>query len=370
MTRKNRPVADRLKSLQPRPPAANFWLSAIKDTYTNTGYQEYHCTINEYCRTRIFEFPRIDFNPTGKELHHIIYSSLEVQAAVVSNLIDYFVTRTSTNHYSISPSLQYKVKETYENIKSQQKHHTPVFLVIEELNQLTPVNMNNGECSIYDEVAVRNGEKVPVLIGGREGEKFLMAWATVDGAWPELPSNQLLVNMILAGIRAGQETPNPICKYLDQEGLVTDDGRFVEMMRPTMSARGETTTPMDSVAFRARASQIRTAIAAMEQDIGGVSGSHFALLFNSLYRDEYMDDGYQRLHYLQLWQALQDAGRKCLNYQGNVKYDHKIIAGSKTLLELTEYRDDVAHWWTDSIDENYLSDLQQSINELIRRKYF
>ena len=297
----------------------------------------------------------------------MIYSSRVVQAYVTTNLVEYFLNSTIRKHYAISPSLRHGVDETDEQIKSGQKGRVPVFLVVEEFNVLTPIEMDKGECSICDEVAVRNGEMVPVLIGGRGGEKFLTAWATVDGAWPELPNNQLLVNTILSAVRAGQETPNPIRKYLDQEGLVTDEGRFVEMLRPTMSMRGETATPMDSKAYRARVSEIRKAITNMKQDI---SAPHMALLFNSLYRDEYKDDAYQRLHYLQLWQALQDAARKGLNYQGNMKYDPKIIAGSKTLLELTEYRDDIAHWYTDTIDENFLSNLQQTINELIRRKYF
>ena len=47
-----------------------------------------------------------------------------------------------------------------------------------------------------------------------------------------------------------------------------------------------------------------------------------------------------------------------------------VVAGTKTLLELNDYRDDVAHWWTDAIDENFLADLRRTINELIRRKYF
>ena len=106
----------------------------------------------------------------------------------------------------------------------------------------------------------------------------------------------------------------------------------------------------------------------MEQDI---RDPHMALLVNSIYSDEYKDDAYQRLQYLQLWQSLADAGRKYLGYQGkSIRYDNKVVAGKKTLLELTEYRDDIAHWWTDTIDENFLADLRRTINELIRRKYF
>ena len=281
--------------------------------------------------------------------------------------MDYFVKSTSCKHYAISPSLRHAVSETEEKIKSQQKGRVPVFLVIEEFNQLTPVEMNKGECSMSPEMVERDGEKVPILIGGREGEEFITAWATVDGAWPELPNNQQLVNMILAGVRVGQQTSDPIRKYLDQNGLVTDDGRFVEMVRPTMSMRGSTSTVMDTAAYRSRASEISKAITAMEQDIGA---PHMALLINSMYRDEYKDDAYQRLQYLGLWQSLVDAGKRCLNYQGNIRQDKVVVAGNKTLQELKDYRGDIAHWWTDTIDENFLADLQRTINELMRRRYF
>ena len=224
------------------------------------------------------------------------------------------------------------------------------------------------ECSISDEVVIRDGERVPILIGGREGEKFIIAWSTVDGAWPELPNNQQLVNMILAGVRSGQQMSGPIHKHLDQNGLVTNDGRFVEMLRPTVSMRPSTATVMDTTAYRERVAEISRAITAMEQDIGA---PHMALLVNSMYSDEYKDDAYRRLQYLGLWQSLVDAGRKYLGYQGkSVRYDNIVGAGNKSLLELTEYRDDIAHWWTDTIDENFMADLQRTINELIRRKYF
>ena len=367
MTRKYRPVADRQKSLEPVPPEANFTLFGVRDMYEGMRGKEFHCTISGYCRTQIFEFPGIDFRPNGAEPHHTIYSSPPVKACVASDLVGYFVNSASSTHYAISPSLRHVVGETDEKIKSQQKSRVPVFLVIEELSQLTPVEMVKGECSIADEVVVRDGKKVPILVGGREGEKFITAWATVGGAWPELPNNQQLMNMILAGVRVGQQTPDPIRKYLDQSGLVTEDGRFVEMLRPTMSMRGTTATPMDTEAYRGRVSEIRRAIAAMEPDIGA---PHMALLVNSMYGDEYKDDAYQRLQYLQLWQSLVEAGPRWLNYQGDIRDDNVVVAGKKTLLQLTAYRDDIAHWWTDTIDENFLADLRRTINELIRRKYF
>ena len=368
MTRNKRTVADRQKSLQPVSPEPQFSLFGTREMYAGMGAKEIHCTISGYCRTRIFEFPGIDFHPVGDEPHHKIYMSPSVQACATSNLVDYFVNSTCSKHYAISPGLRHMVGETDEKIKSQQKNRVPVFLVIEEFDQLAPVEMNKGECSISDEIVVRDGEKVPMLVGGREGEKFIVACATVDGAWPKLPNNQQLVNMILAGVRVGQQAEQPISKYLDMDCLVTDDGRFVTMMRPTITGRVSLVSPMDTAAYRTRVSDIRNAITAMEQDLGA---PHMALLINSMYRDEYGDDAYQRLQYLQLWQSLVEAGPRWLNYQGNdIRHDNVVVAGKNTLQQLTEYRDDIAHWWTDTIDGNFLADLQRTINELIRRKYF
>ena len=336
--------------------------------YGGLGGKEFHCTISGYSRTRIFEFPGIDFRPNGDEPHHTIYASPPVHACITSNLVDYFTNSGNSRHYAVSPSLQHEVSETDERIKSQQKDRVPVFLVVEENSQFTPVQMIKGECNISDEVIVKDGEDIPILVGGRKGEKFITACPTTDGAWPELPNNLRLVNMILAAVRAGQTTTGPIRKYVDQDCLVTDDGRFVVIIRPAMSARLSTATPMDSVAFRDRVSDISKAITAMQQDIGT---PHMTLLVNSMYSDEHKDDSYRRLQYLSLWQSLVEAGRKYLGYQGtSIRYDNVVVAGKKTLLDLTEYRDDIAHWWTDTIDENYLADLQRTINELISRKYF
>ena len=131
--------------------------------YAGAQGKELPCAISEYCRTQIFEFPGIDFHSDGAEPHYSIYSSPSVQATVSSNLVSYFVTSKSSKHYHISPSLRHSVAETDEKVKSQQKGRVPVFLVIEEHNQLMPVEMVKGECNIWDEMMERNGEIVPKL---------------------------------------------------------------------------------------------------------------------------------------------------------------------------------------------------------------
>ena len=367
MARSSRSVANRQKSLNPVPLDRQFSLLAAKMMYTNIGGKEFHCTINAFCRTQIFEFPGVDFQPKGNEPHHNIYSSPSIHAFVTTNLVDYFENSTRSIHYDICPSLRHMVGETEESIRSQFGGRIPLFVVIEEFDQLTPVEMVKGECSIAPEVTVVDGKAEASIVGGREGEEFISAWATADGEWPELPNNQQVVNLIIAGVRVGQKTPEPIQKYLDMNGLVTDDGRFASISHPTASGRANTVTPMDTKAYRNRVSEIRNAISALGQD---VTTPHIALLVNAMYRDEYRDDAYQRLHYLQLWQSLSESGENWLGYQGNIRTDNVVVAGKKTLLELKSYRDDIAHWWTDTINENFLVNLQRTINELIHRKYF
>lgn len=335
--------------------------------YEGVGGEEFHCTISEYCRTQVFEFPSVSFRPKGKVPHMALYSSPSINAHVTSNLVDYFEKSASTKHYGIHRSFRHMVAETDERVKVQQQD-TPVFIVIEEIEQLEPVAMSKGECSIMDEVMVLDGEKVTMSIGGREGKKYITAWHTSDGAWPELPNNQQTVNLILAAVRAGQETPNPIRQHLNVACMVTDDGRCVGMTRTDVSIGGVSiVSDMDTPELNRRVSEIADAIIAMEQDLGT---PHLALLVNSMYSDERRDDAYKRLHYLQLWQAMADAAGKVLGFGGKIRKSKKVIAGKHRLSELRDYRNSIAHWWTDSIDENYLADLQRTINELIRRKYF
>lgn len=367
MPRRNRKVQDRLTALQPAESEAPITLFGIRAMYEASGGEELNCTINAYCRTRVFEFPGIDFQPEEDEPHHTIYKSHQVQASVVADLVHYFENSTSSNHYAISPSLRHLVGKTDQKIRSQQKGRIPVFLVVEEFGSLKPTEMLKGECNTWDEMMDRDGKREPRLKGGREGEQFITAWATADGAWPDLPNNQKVVNVILAGVRVCQETLEPIRKYVDSDCLVTDNGKFVAMMRPSMSARASVTTPMDKTEYRERISDITRGIAALEQDIGT---PHIALLVNSMYIDERKDDAYERLHYLRLWQSLAETGSRHLGYQGNIRNDCVVVAGQHSLAELTEHRDDVAHWWTDNIDQNILADLQRTINRLLHNTYF
>ncbi len=335
--------------------------------YEAGGAQAISCTITGHCRTQIFEFPRVHFQGECDEPPQSVYVSASIQTTVVTDIRDYFLKRSRSKHYAISPPLRHEVSETDDKLSSQTKGRTRVYLIVEEQNSLSPVNMTSGECSILEEVQERDGKMIANLIGGREGKTFIVAWHAVGGSWPTIPDNKDLVDMILAAVRAGQDCSEPIRRYIDQSCLVTDDGRFVTTIRPTASARLSTAMNIDSKSYRDRVLEIRNAIAEIEADI---KTPHIALLMNSMYRDEYKDDAFDRLHYLRLWESLTEAGGKHLGYSGNIREDSVIVAGKKSLKELKQYRNDIAHWWTDTSDEGFLGDLQRTVNELIRRRYF
>ena len=367
MGRKDRSVALRRKSLQSGDPEANFMIAGIRAMYTGVGGVEHKCTINGHCRTQVFEFPEAYLTTGIDEItHESVYDGETVKAYITHDLKWFFEKVSVGRHYSISPSLRHEIAKTEEKVKSENRDRVPLFVVIIEENDLTEVEMTQGECCIGDEVMVKDGDKTPVLAGGRENVKFLTAWETRDGAWPTIPSNQITVNLILAGVRVAQQTSDPIRKYVDQSCLVTDDGRFVDMCRATMSARGSKSTKMDATKYQSRVEEILKVIAGIEKDI---SAPHIALLVNSMYSEKRNDDTYMRLYYLRLWQSMAEAGKKHLGYNGNIKVDEVVVAGRMTLRELTDYRDDIAHWWTDTIDENCLADLQNTINELVRQRY-
>ena len=213
-----------------------------------------------------------------------------------------------------------------------------------------------------------NGKRTPLLKGGRDNERFIVAFKASDGKWPAIPSNEQTVNMILAAVRASQNEHDEIRKHVNVSCLVTDNDRFVCVMpEPTITARASVTSDLDNVTLRSKAAKIEAAISCMASDLGS---EHIQLLVNALYWDDYKDDDFRRLHYLSLWQSLAES-RKKLGHNPGVKpgRDNTILAGKRSVAELTGYRNNIAHWYTGHMDGNYLADLYRTLNALIRTKY-
>ncbi len=364
-----RPVIARLRSLA-SPAVKSDGTLAMAETMldaldSTANGKRIACTINRHCRTRIFDFPRARI--TESVPHVPVYQSDSLHASLVCDL-DAFFEQSFSPHYALSPPLRHEVAEKRKELDSQ-GNGIYAILVVEELDKLLPLVLDRG-CSSLDEVGDLNGQRTPLLKGGRENQKFIVAYETSDGPWPDIPRNEQKVNMILAITRAFQDSDQEIRKHVDQMCLITDDDRYVcPMSAGFVSARADVVRNLDADEFRVTAARLRAAAALMDADL---RSEHIELLVNALYWDDYKDDDFRRLHYLNLWESLCES-RKKLGYaapKGKPIDDHTILAGSLSISDLTRYRHDIAHFWTGSIDGNYLAGMYRTINELIRRKYF
>ena len=366
-----RPVIDRLRSLTSPPvkphgtlAMADFMLDA---TTKLANGERTTCTIDRHCRTRVFDFPRSQ--PTEPVPHYTIYRSDSVHVSLVCDLRAYF-EQSGSLHYGLSSPLRHEVAELIQKMDSQRDGIKP-YLVVEELHSLPPLVLDRG-CASVDEVGYKDGQPVPLLNGGGANARFIIAVETSDGPWPDIPSYEQTVNMILAATRASQDADEEIRKHIDQSCLVTDDGRYVcTMSAGALSARLGVGRRLDADAFRQIAVRLGAAVSRMEADL---ASEHIELLVNALYWDDYKDDDFRRLHYLSLWQSLSES-RKKLGYtppspKTGLAKDPTVVGGKFSLEALTSYRDNIAHCWTGNIDGNYLANMYRTINELLRRRYF
>ena len=369
MSKSNRRAKDRresvLKSLEKKP-SGGFTTHAAKDMFARRGGTAAVCTITHYCRTTVFEYPGCHLASEEPDLHEVICEDEAFRAAVVSDLTAYFQESCSEfPHYAIDVSLRDGVDRIYSKEVSQQKAtNVPIFLVIEQYESVPVTTFENGECFLIDER--RDGEAV--IEGGREGERALLVVRTINGEWPDFSPAMQAVNTVLAAVKVEQNVTHHIDELYSCSCFVSDDGRAVYTFHPTMSigyGAGRVSSPTDADGLQKKLAGVRSIHLGLQRD--SVTTPQVAELIDSVLLDKTQDDGYFRLWYLRLWQAAADAKR--LLGQPKFGEDLTIIAGKLTPKELKDYRNSIAHWWTGKVDFSFVTGIQQTVLELLRRKY-
>ena len=329
------------------------------------GGRPAECTITGHCRTFVFRFPGSYLVAEEPVNHQVIYSRGSFKASIVSDLLTYFEQNPAKSlHYSIDVSLRDGVRSTYEKAVEQanqrQPHpQVPLFVVIEEYVEVPPTVLNSGECFTIDEY--RNGEAI--IEGGREGERALLAFRTSDGSWPDFHADMHVVNVVLAAVKMEQNVTSHIEELYSCSCFVSSEGQAVYPMILTGNAHGETISRLEPSALEEKGDRIGFMLQRMMSDSEPATPE----LLDSIILPKTRDDSYLRLWYLRLWQALYDA-RSLLRYP-QLDNLNEVIAGRRTPVELRLYRRDIAHWHTGRIDYAYLSNLQYTAMELLRRKY-
>ena len=325
------------------------------------------CTIVGYCRTFLFKFPGSYLVSEEPVDHHIVYSHDCSRAAIVSDLPAYFERDPADSfHYSIDVSLRVQVRSTYDSAikETSRKDHpeVPLFIVIEEHVNISSTLLNRGECFAIDEC--RDG--TPVVEGGREGERALLAIRTVNGVWPNFHADMARRNVVLAAVKAEQDITGHIDELYSCSCFVSNDGLSVYTLNPSTGRASVTTASrLELPNLKEKANRIRDMVQEMMVDPVQFAGE----LFDSILLDKTKDEKYFRLQYLRLWQALEDSSIKKHLTKLQIRNYDKIIAGKKTPKELYRHRNDIAHWYTGEIDYSALQDLEHTVTELLRRKY-
>ena len=217
-----RPESARLASLrQPKSDegciSAEFMAATLAASPGNTKVS---CTVDQYCRTRIFDFP----NAEAKESvpHRVLFQSEdgEVKASLVSDLESYFA-QSNSRHYAISPLLPCEVKtkaEIWARQSATRENIFGLYLVIEEDNKVESVVLEQCVSVLVGKVDCTDGKAVFTQPLEGDNAQAIMAIQNKDN-WPPIPNNELLVNMILAAVRAAQDEYEEIPKRIDQSCL-------------------------------------------------------------------------------------------------------------------------------------------------------
>ena len=330
------------------------------------GGTETVCTITHYCRTMLFEFPGCHTTAEDPVRPLVIWADEAFRAAVVSDLPAYFQHDSSQfSHYAIDVSLRDGVDRVYrKELSHRNAPNPPIFLVTEQYESVPVTRFANGECFLIHEW--RDGKAL--IEGGREGKRALLAIRTVNGAWPDFSHDQHAVNSVLAAVKVEQNITHHIAELYSCSCFVSDDGRAVYPLHPTMKigyGGVRKSSPVDTDGLREKIAGVRSICRGLRQD--SVTTPQVAELIDSILLDETPDDRYFRLWYLRLWQAMVDAKRKL----GQPKFEENLnaIAGEMTPVQLKEYRHSIAHWWTGNVDFSFVTGIQQTAHEILRRKY-
>ncbi len=300
------------------------------------------------------------------DVDYVICDSDTCRATVVSDLNSHFnQSDRSSLHYEIDVSLRKGVgRISCEEAAKTEYFHARIFLVIEQYEKVPATSLDNGEYFLID--TWYDGKEI--IEGGCQGEKSLMAVRTGDGAWPDFSPGMHAVNTVLAAVKVGQDTTHYFDPLYSCSCFVTDDNRAVYPCYTKMSVGyggARVIKPIDSDSLSEKVLEIRSIHEGLCKD--ALVLPQVAELIDSVLLYKTQDDGYYRLWFLRLWQALADSKR--LLGSPKLENESEIIAGRFSPTQLKKYRHAVAHWWTGKVDFSYVTGIQQTVHELLRRKY-
>ena len=312
-------------------------------------------TVTGRLRTSVLEFPGVVRQPIRA---HQLYSDDEHRVTMVSDLLGYFDDPTwAVWQYEIDGWLERQMHCLHD--ENQDSESASLFVVIQRRTSFPPVTFDEHQAYLVHE----HQDGSPIIGGGRKGEQALLAIRTAGDPWPPREPASHVTSAVIAAVRSEQNMTGPLRELHSSSCLVSDEGKAVYPLSPSMSATLEVLASFSDAEISDKAAKLTAMIGLMASDRAPVA----AEVFDSLVLPGDARDPELRLWYLRLWQAVRDAK----NWLARPKFlnERQPITGTSSPKELADYRNSIAHWHTGRIDRKLLNDLQQTVMELVRRRY-
>ncbi len=293
------------------------------------------CKIEKFRVTKIYNIP-IQWDGTEEERKSkILHYEKGFVAAITDDIEEYLKKKSRYGQYARDAGLRETCKKINERCGRS------VFVVMEEEGETEEKEFNRGECW-----------KNPT-----EGkEDTIIIFKTIGGNWPGGKENITAERVILAAIKLETEATHNLKQEARCFCYETTDGKTVYGLEPKISiAYGGA-----HLVRRAKGTEIKETIQKLEDRIIQLKkeGEEISVreVLNALLLGDSKNEEYFRLWYLNLWQALVDFGRE---YCSNKGIDLEEERETEQYKELKEHRDAIAHWSTEKINYELLTEIQK-----------
>ncbi len=294
------------------------------------------CKIEKFRVTKIYNIP-IWWDGTEEERKSkILYSEKGFVVVITDDIEEYLKKESRYGQYARDAVLREACKKINES------HRRSVFVIMEEVGETEEKEFNQGECW-----------KNPI-----EGkEDTIIIFKTTDGNWPGGKENIKAERVVLSAIKLETEATDNIKQEARCFCYETTEGKTVYGLEPTMSiAHGglRVDRRAKGIEIKETTQKLKDRIIQLKKEGQEVSVRE---VLNALLLGESQNEEYFRLWYLNLWQALVDFGQE---YCKNKGIDLKKERETKEYKELKEHRNAIAHWSTEKINYELLTEIQKT----------
>ena len=310
----------------------------------------FECDIAEYMRTTIYEIPG-PFIEGDSPPPLCVVDDSGFTAWVTTDPAGLLKGHAPSDHWNVDPGLPKALQGWLERPGNSPRQR--VFVVIQIKEDLESFPATHGQCIKTED----------------DGIEKLFIVECVDANNPQPDERTRRINSLLTAIRAGFGTTTGLQRSFDSRCFRTTDGRCLYPLSLEGTATLQVARPFSGDDVRTKVDSCRALFEKIEAGIGGQSaagraplrqdfGPRLEDLTEALQLDPSIDDAYQRLWYLRLWDRLNEFG----------KTTRLQIENNRDLKEEKDHRNLIAHRGVDRIDGKLLSSLQTKAFGIIKAK--